>query len=44
MQVSSWGARRDRKRDRWKLLHNLAREGADEEFLRMVTEQTAEAT
>jgi len=26
------------------LLHNLAREGADEEFLRMVTEQTAEAT
>ena len=35
---------RDRKRDRWKLLHNLAREGADEEFLRMVTELTAEAT
>ena len=28
---------RDRRRDRWKLLHFMEREGADEEFVRMVT-------
>ena len=34
---------RDRKRDRWKLLHYMEREGADEEFLRIVRERTADS-